>query len=162
MELNDELENKRIKRAIKALNHELLRDTGEYNRNICIASSALMAGFACSAVASLYTEVATAFSLTFMLGSIVTLCDYKPNFIKHTKKYSYSIFKSYGAISADADKDAINCVLNSYVESYNSLLKNKKNLSKEEFASKKNTLTNEYSKKIKSINNEERSEELFN
>ena len=162
MELNNELQNKRIKRAMKEINLELEKDAINFNKKIELAMTLFIAGFACCTVANIYTEIASPFMIASLCGGAITAGFYDPSNCKATKQGMYNIFRSCGALNRDANKDAVCDILDKYSKAYKDLIKNKSDLNKKELNLRKNELTNEYSKRIKSINNEERSEELFN
>lgn len=162
MNLREKAVNKKIEKAMRALSYELKRETEGYNTQICLATSALMAGSVCSAIASTYNEVANVFLAGFLIGSVVLITEYNSNLTKGTNAHMYNIFKHYGALSENANKEAVCYVLSSYAYNYNELMKNKANLNRKQLATERKALAKAFSKKIEAINNEERSEELFN
>ena len=162
MNFTEALRDKKLERAMQEFNLELKKDAINFNQKVETAMAILMTGFACSAVASIYTEIASPLMIAFLCGSAITAGFYDPQNSKLTTQHMYNIFKSCGAISRNTNEESICFVLDRYSKDYKALIKNKSALNKSEFNLRKKELEYEYLKKIEAINNEERSEELFN
>ena len=162
MIFKEELKNKKIDKAIKDLNYELTKEVKDINTKSCIATVSLMSAFGASCALCAYTEIAQPLTAAFIVGVVVASSFYDPTYTKQTKQSMYKIFKSYGALSTNANKEAVCDVIDKYAINYKDLLKNKDNLNRKDLKREKMALKNDYIRRIELINNDERSEELFN